>query len=123
MHIRVATASDPDVFYLDLADPEGRAVEIRSSGWKVVQQLGVHFRRPAGLLPLPLPAPGGTINLLRPYVNLGELDFRLFIAWLTAAIRPAGPYPPLVLYGEQGSAKTTLRESRGCLSILIAPRS
>ncbi len=105
-HIRVASASD--VFYLDLADLEGRAVEIRSSGWKVVHQLGVHFRRPAGLLPLPVPVSGGTINLLRPYVNLGELDFRLFVAWLTAAIRPAGPYPPLVLYGEQGSAKTTL---------------
>ena len=58
------------------------------------------------MLPLPVPESGGTINLLRPYVNLGELDFRLFVAWLTAAIRPAGPYPPLVLYGEQGSAKT-----------------
>ena len=61
-----------------------------------------------GMLPLPVPESGGTINLLRPYVNLGELDFRLFVAWLTAAMRPAGPYPPLVLYGEQGSAKTTL---------------
>jgi hypothetical protein len=110
VHIRVAGASEGerDVSYLDLGDPEGRAVEIRASGWKVVHRPGVHFRRATGMLPLPVPESGGTINLLRPYVNLGEVDFRLFVAWLTAAIRPAGPYPPLVLYGEQGSAKTTL---------------
>ena len=30
------------------------------------------------------------------------------IGWLTAALRPMGPYPILVLNGEQGSAKTTL---------------
>ncbi len=120
VHIRVAGSRDSDVFYLDLGDPEGRAVEIRASGWKVVQNPGVHFRHPTGMLPLPVPECGGTINLLRPYVNLGELDFRLFIAWITAALRPGGPYPPLVLYGEQGSAKTTLaRVAR----LLIDPHS
>jgi hypothetical protein len=58
--------------------------------------------------------------LLRPYVNLGELDFRLFIAWLTAAMRPVGPYPPLVICGEQGSAKTTLAK---VARLLIDPHS
>jgi hypothetical protein len=120
VHIRVAGSRDSDVFYLDLGDPEGRAVEIRASGWKVDQNPGVHFRHPTGMLPLPVPESGGTINLLRPYVNLGELDFRLFVAWITAALRPEGPYPPLVLYGEQGSAKTTLaRVAR----LLIDPHS
>ncbi len=72
------------------------------------------------MLPLPVPESGGTISLLRPYVNLGEVDFRLFVAWITAAIRPDGPYPPLVLYGEQGSAKTTLaRVAR----LLVDPHS
>ena len=120
VHVRVASASGGDVFYLDLGDLQGRAVEIRASGWKVVHQPGVHFRRATGMLPLPVPESGGTINLLRPYVNLGELDFRLFVAWLTAAIRPAGPYPPLVLYGEQGSAKTTLAK---VARLLIDPHS
>ncbi len=112
VHIRIAVAEstdgEGDASYLDLGDLEGRAVEIRASGWRVVQQPRVHFRRATGMLPLPLPEAGGTINLLRPYVNLGEVDFRLFVAWLTSAMRPQGPYPPLVLYGEQGTAKTTL---------------
>ena len=80
----------------------------------------MQFRRVHGMLPLPIPESGGTINLLRPYVNLGELDFRLFVAWLTTAIRPGGPYPPLVLYGEQGSAKTTLAK---IARLLVDPHS
>ena len=30
------------------------------------------------------------------------------IAWVTAALRPVGPYPVLVLNGEQASGKSTL---------------
>ena len=42
------------------------------------------------------------------------------IVWLTAALRPVGPYPILVLYGEQGSAKSTLAR---LLRLLIDPQS
>jgi hypothetical protein len=122
VHVRVAGDADAErhVSYLDLCDMEGRAVEIRPVGWSVVERPRVNFRRVPGMLPIPLPESGGTINLLRPYVNLGELDFRLFVAWITAAIRPSGPYPPLVICGEQGSAKTTLaRVAR----LLIDPHS
>ena len=68
----------------------------------------VHFQRPDGHLPLPIPSRGGAIDLLRPYVNLADSDFRLLIVWMAAALRPVGPYPVLVLSGQQGSAKSTL---------------
>ena len=122
VHVRVASDGEGErrISYLDLCDVEGRAVEIRPGGWSVVERPCVHFRRVPGMMPLPSPESGGTINLLRPYVNLGELDFRLFVAWLTAAMRPVGPYPPLVICGEQGAAKTTLaRVAR----LLIDPHS
>ena len=61
-----------------------------SEGWSVVERPGVYFRRPAGLLSLASPVRGGSIDLLRPYVNLSDADFRLMIAWLTAALRPVG---------------------------------
>jgi hypothetical protein len=107
-------------YFLDLGDPSGRAVVIRDQGWRVVDRPGVHFRRPAGLLAMPMPAHDGSIDLLRPYVNLNEAEFRLMIAWLTAALRPVGPYPILVLNGEQSSGKSTLL---WILRLLIDPQA
>lgn len=107
-------------YYLDLGDSSGRAIEIRESGWTVVDRPSVEFHRPQGLLALPVPQTNGAIDLLKPYVNLDDRDFRLFVAWLTAVIRPVGPYPPLIIQGEQGSAKSTLaRVAR----LLIDPHS
>ena len=57
---------------------------------------------------LPEPERGGEITALRTFLNLAsEDDFNLAVAWLLAALRPTGPYPVLVLTGEQGSAKST----------------
>jgi hypothetical protein len=108
VRVAVEDADTSPAYFLDMGDPSGRAIEIRDSGWTIAQSPGIEFRRPAGMLPFPLPRTDGSIDLLKPYVNLDERDFRLFIAWLTAAMRPVGPYPPLVLQGVQDSAKTTL---------------
>ena len=79
-----------------------------ASGWSVVDRPSVHFNRPQGQLPLPMPGRDGSIDLLRPFVNLTDSGFVLLIGWMAAALRPAGPYPVLVIHGEQGSAKSTL---------------
>jgi hypothetical protein len=95
--------------YLDLADDHWRAVTIDRNGWKVVGCPPVRFRRPAGMLPLPMPERGGSIEALRPFLNISnQHDFVLIVAWLLAALRPTGPYPLLAISGEQGSAKTVL---------------
>ena len=95
-------------WYLDLCDPEGKAVKIGPEGWSVVADPHIHFQRPAGHLPHSIPTRDGSIDLLRPYVNLSDRDFRLLILWMTAALRPFGPYPILVLYGQQGTGKSTV---------------
>jgi hypothetical protein len=95
--------------YLDLADERWQAVEITASGWQVVETPPVKFRRTKGMLPLPEPVPGGNLAALRPFVNVAsEEDWRLLVSWLIAALRPIGPYPVLIIYGEQGSAKSSL---------------
>ena len=68
----------------------------------------VFIRRAAGQLALPMPARGGSLELLKKYVNVEAADWPLFIGWLTAAVRPVGPHPILVITGEQGAAKTTM---------------
>jgi hypothetical protein len=107
-------------YFLDLGDDSGKAIEVRDEGWILVDRPSVHFRRPAGLLPLPTPDRGGSIQLLRPFVNLSEADFRLLITWLTAVLRPVGPYPILALYGEQASAKSTLAK---VVRLLVDPHT
>jgi hypothetical protein len=93
--------------YLDLGDETWRAVEIDENGWRVIESPPVRFRRAAGMRPLPVPASGGSIERLRPFLNLqSKNDFVLVVAWALAVLRDRGPYPVLVLSGEQGSANT-----------------
>ncbi|HZQ00793.1 MAG TPA: hypothetical protein VE999_02120 [Gemmataceae bacterium] len=106
VHVRVAGTGGR--LYLDLGDETWQAVEIDETGWRLVVDPPVRFRRPSGLRPLPHPERGGTIQALRRFLNVGsDGDFVLTIAWLVACLRDRGPYPVLVLMGEQGSAKST----------------
>ncbi len=81
-------------------------IEITDTGWRVVVDPPVRFKRMKGLLALPTPVPGGTVEELRPFINVSDEDWRLVKAWLLGALSPQGPYPLLELYGE-GSAKST----------------
>ena len=110
VYVRVGRGRDADAstFYLDRGDSSQQAIVISASGWSIVETPPVHFTRPRGLLPLPVPGRDGSIELLRPFVNLSKSEFYLLVGWLVAALRPAGPFPVLVLNGEQGSSKTTL---------------
>src|SRR6478752_6620144 len=107
--------------YLDLADEGWRAVEIGPDGWQVITSPPVRFRRAAGMLSLPVPVRGGSIEALTAFLNLPTRnDFVLVVAWLLAALRPGGPYPLLAVSGEQGSAKTVLSK---ILRALIDPNA
>ena len=73
-NIRVAVHAGR--MYVDLADEHWRAVAIDRDGWKVVGCPPVRFRRSPGMLPLHLPEGGGSIQALRPFLNLSsENDF------------------------------------------------
>jgi hypothetical protein len=95
--------------YLDLGDETWRAVEIDEAGWRLIDNPPVRFRRAAGVKSLPTPVPGGSIDELRSFLNVqSDSHFVLAVSWMLAVLRPRGPYPVLVLSGEQGSAKSTL---------------
>jgi len=110
------------VSYLDLGDSSREAVEIRTGGCRIVTRPPVLFHRPRGLHPLPKPCWDGSIELLKQYTNVADADFPLLVAWMTAALRPVGPYPILILSGEQGSAKSTMaRVARRLIDPSSAP--
>lgn len=106
VHLRVASRAD--TLYLDLCDDSWTAVEVDADGWRLVKEPPVRFRRSPSMEALPRPERGGSIEGLRPFLNTAsEDDWVLAVAWLLASLRPTGPYPILVLSGEQGTAKST----------------
>jgi hypothetical protein len=107
--IWVRLAEQDGCIYVDLCNPTWEAVEISTDGWRMVSDPPVRFRRAKGMRPLARPAVGGSVRLLRRFVNIGDDDnWILLLVWLVAALRPRGPYPILILLGEQGSAKSTM---------------
>jgi len=108
VHVRVGGLDGR--LYLDLGDETWRAVEIDVAGWRVIKNPPVRFRRASGMQPLAIPESGGTVGALRSFLNVrSESDFVLVVAWLLACLRDHGPYPVIVLSGEQGSAIPTPR--------------
>jgi hypothetical protein len=106
VHIRVGGLDER--LYLDLGDETWRALEIDATGWRVIEKPPVRFRRASGMKPLPVPVRGGSVAALRSFLNVQtEADFVLVVAWALAVLRNRGPYPVIVLSGEQGSAKST----------------
>lgn len=106
--VYVRVAGKTDRAYLDLTDDKWQVVEIADGAWKVVSSSPVKFRRVPAMKPLPAPARGGSFEALWRFVNVPLPQDRILVAsFLVAALRPTGPYPVLVLSGEQGSAKST----------------
>jgi putative DNA primase/helicase len=92
--------------YVDLCDGAWRAVEIGKNEIKIVDGSPVKFMRSPASRPLPEPEVGESIDRLKRFLNTDAEDFKLVVAWLVAALRPTGPYPILVVNGEQGTGKS-----------------
>jgi len=123
--VSVRLAEHGGNIYLDLGNDAREAIEISPMGWEIIssEKVPVRFRRPAGLLPLPYPIRDGNLEDLRSVVNVpsGE-SWVLVVAWLLQSFRPVGPYPILIINGEQGSAKSALgRTLRDLIDPNVAP--
>jgi hypothetical protein len=100
-----------DRVYVDLCDDRWRAIEIDSDGWRTIDDVPVHFRREAGMQPLPAPStidPKKGIARLKEVLCLrDERDLIVIVAWELAALAGRPPFTVLVFIGEPGSTKTS----------------
>jgi hypothetical protein len=121
VHVRVGRHEDRH--YLDLADDGNTVIEIDAQGWRVCERCPIRFRRPHGMLPLPMPTHGGSVDVLRRFANVSDSEsLAMVLAWLERALLSSGPYPILVLQGEPGSSKsTTTRMLKTCIDPQKAP--
>ncbi|HXE75499.1 MAG TPA: hypothetical protein VNN18_07690 [Candidatus Xenobia bacterium] len=108
-------------FWLDLCDPTWSAIEVTSHGWRVVENPPVRFRRASGMLALPVPQRGGTLDELDEFVNVRSADDRLLLRTIISSyMRPTGPYVVLALHGEHGACKSSAAK---VIRLLIDPSS
>ena len=98
---------DGDRIVVDLGRVDGKAVGIDADGWRVVDRSSILFERTELVGELPIPDGGGTVELLRPLLNMGDADFDVLVGWIVAAMIPEIPHPILFLSGGQGTGKTT----------------
>jgi hypothetical protein len=101
------TAEADGKLYVDLTDDAWRVVEIDRDGWRVLDHSPVMFTRRGTPARLPVPERGGSLSELWPFLNVPEKYRPLVAGWQLAALYPSGPYPILVLQGEEGTAKTS----------------
>ena len=68
VHLRIA--GDDGAIYIDLGDEHWRAIRITAEGWDLLARHPVRFRRTGGMAPLPVPEPGGSLDVLCDLLNL-----------------------------------------------------
>ena len=101
---RVAWLGDRIV--IDLADDAWRVVEVDAKGWRILDRSPVMFTRRSGMAPLPAPVTGRLTDIV-DFINVKPEDVPLVVGWLLMASRGRGPYPIIILNGEQGTGKST----------------
>ena len=117
-HVYRRVAGDNKTIYIDLCDESWRVIEVSALGWQILDKSPVMFIRNKGMTALPVPSEQGCIEKLWNFLNIEEKHRPLILAYMVAAFRPQGPYPILVLLGEQGTAKSTFAK---ILRMLIDP--
>ncbi len=104
LQTRVAQ-SDNDIWYF-LSDSKCRAVKINESGWEIVDNPPILFRKYRHQKSQCLPKRKGDVWRILDYINLAECH-TMFVCWLVSCFIPDFPHAMPIFYGEKGAAKTT----------------
>lgn len=116
LHVRVC--EHDGAYWYDLSNERWQAVKITETGWQVIDNPPVLFRRLAHQKPQVLPDGNGSIDALNPFLaGIDEQEYKeLVTVWLVSCLMPGFSHAILVPYGDQGSGKTTL--SKNCKAII-----
>ena len=107
LHNRVAPADDNDGFWYDLSNQSWHVVRVDSSGWELVSDPPILFRRYQHQKPQVKPQPGGDFSRILDFVNVSEDKQLLFMVYVLSCFLPTIAHPVALFTGPKGSAKTT----------------
>ena len=107
-YVRVAALEDR--VYVDLTDAAWQAVEIDKTGWRIITDPPVRFRRAGGEQPLPTPvrSTSDIEDMLGTLVKVRKPEqLKLVLGHMVACLGLDGPIPMLCFVCEYGSLKTS----------------
>jgi hypothetical protein len=116
--MRVAKHEGTGAYYLSMGDEKNRAIELTTTGWRVLDKPPVRFCRSSLMAAFPEPVAGGDVNKLWEFCNIPEEYRFLVLAWLLECYRVDTPFPVLEVSGVHGSAKSTTTNN---MRMLIDP--
>jgi hypothetical protein len=105
--------------YYDLCNDGWEIYEIAHTGWKIVTNAPVRFRRTSTSRPQVTPVMGGKLDDLRSFLNLkDDKSWILLVSAMLKHFYEPGGHPIIELCGEHGTAKTTTER---IISLLVDP--
>lgn len=122
LHLRVGNI-DTNIakIYYDLTNNNWEFIEITSGGWKIVKRITMLLRY-SNQIPQVYPSQKYRSDIFERFMNLlnlkDEQNKLILKCYIISLFIPDIPKPILMLYGEQGSAKSTLQE---LIKMLIDP--
>ena len=111
MHVRVCEHDGG--FWYDLSNEQWQAVKSTATGWQIIDDPPVLFRRLSHQKPQVLPDSNGDIAALNPFLaGIDEQEHKEIVTtWIISCLIPGFSHAILVPYGDQGSGKTTLSKN------------
>lgn len=111
-YLRVAALGEDNLY--DLGN--GQTVTFSRDGWSISQDSQVAFRRYDHQAVQVTPLSGGSLDEFFELLNMSDpRQILLLKTYLVAALFPGSAMPILIVYGEQGSAKSMLLKFLKCL--------
>lgn len=106
--LQLRVAEHNDKFYYDLSDKDWRAVEVSSSGARIVENPPILFSRNKNMKEQVIPTFDGDIRLLLNHVRLKHEDDQiLYLVYVISCLIPNIPHTVIVYSGEKGASKST----------------
>jgi hypothetical protein len=104
-------AAKDGAIWLSLGPATNEVVKITPVGWEVVEGGPVLFRHADNADTLPIPARGGSVDLLRRHLpNVSDAHWPALVGFIVATFVPEGAFPILCLSGPPESGKSFTTE-------------
>ena len=114
LHLRVAKYDNGNSILYDLTNTDWQVVKVTAKGW-IIEYAPVVFKRHSNQIPQVYPLKEHAPDIFDKFIDLlnikdSEDNKLLFKVYITSLFYPDIQHPTLILYGEKGTAKSTLQE-------------